>query len=167
MLVRRPYLLMLVLLFTFFDLASAQVARLVHYEGQLVDSTGTAFSGQTDLEFTLYSRPRAESGVWSEVHHNVDVIDGNFSVMLGSVNPLKLSFYEYFLDVRAEGITASTERKMIVGSGYNYRLWFLFSAYTVVWLALFAYMMVLSRKQKRIIADLAALSLTQHEEGSV
>jgi len=167
MLRRIVYGLTSVFLIAMCDLASAQVARLVHYEGTLSDAEGKPFTGTKDLTFNLYIRPGAENPAWSEVHHGVEVVDGHFGVLLGGANPLKLSFYEYFMEVKADGVVADQPRKMIVGSGYNYRLWFLFAAYSVVWLALFAYMLVLSRKQKRIVSDLQGLLQSQREGESV
>lgn len=164
---RIAYIFTLVFLMAWCNLASAQVARLVHYEGLLSDADGQPFTGTKDLTFNLYIRPGADNPAWSEIHHGVEVVDGRFGVLLGGVNPLKLSFYEYFLEVSADGVVPAEPRKMIVGSGYNYRLWFLFAAYTVVWLALFVYMVVLSGKQKRIVSDLRTLSESKREGESI
>lgn len=136
----------------------AQVARLVHFQGTVTDSTGNAFAGSTDLTFSIYGRLRSGQPFWSETHDNVQVTDGTYSVLLGSKNPLKLSFYEYFLEVSSDHVATGERRVMIVGSGYNFRLWFLFSAYTVVWLALFLYIFSISRRQKRIISELEILA---------
>lgn len=145
----------------------SQTARLVHYQGSLMQEDGTSFNGTSDLTFNLYSRIDSEEPIWSEEHKNVQVTDGSYDVLLGSRNPLKLSFYEYYLEVQAAGVNTESPRKMIVGSGYNYRLWFLFAAYTIVWVALFAYVISIARRQKRIIADLEMLSKVRAEKDSV
>lgn len=151
-------LLLIFCIVTFlYTFASAQVPRLVHYQGELNTAEGNAFSGTTDITFSIYDRPLADNPIWSEVHENVEVENGTYGVMLGSKNPLKLSFYEYYLEANAAQLEAKSDRKMIVGSGYNYRLWFLFAAYTIVWLAIFLYILSLSRRQKKIIAELQAL----------
>ncbi len=144
----------------------AQVARLVHYDGVLKDSEGTPFTGNVDVTISLYNRPAATEAAWSEEHRAVEVEDGKFSVLLGSVNPLKLSFYEYFLEVEVPGagFEPSPKRTMIVGSGYNFRMWFLFAAYTIVWLALFLYMAFIGRRQTKLRSELQALAA---EKGSV
>ncbi len=141
-------------------LAFAQVPRLVHYQGVLKQSDGQPFDGQVDLHFNLYDRPRARVPIWSETHRNVTVTDGRYEVLLGSENPLALSFYEYVLEVRPEGFEGGARRVTIVGSGYTFRLWFLFAAYTVVWLAIFLYLLSISRRQRKIIAELEALAQT-------
>ncbi|MFQ5651878.1 MAG: CcmD family protein [bacterium] len=135
----------------------AQPARLVHYQGVLLDQDGNRFTGTTDLHFSIYDTFRSEKQMWSETHTNVTIQDGVYDVLLGSENPLKLSFIEYYLTVKAEGFE-SESRTMIVGSGYTDRLWFLFSAYTIVWLAIFLYVLSIARRQRKIITDLELLS---------
>ncbi len=88
-------------------------------------------------------------------------------MLLGSKNPLKLSFYEYYLDVETPAGVQGSSRKMIVGSGYNYRLWFLFAAYTVVWLAIFLYMLSIARRQRKIIADLELVKQVTQEQQQI
>jgi len=148
----------------------AQVARLVHYQGTLTDDAGNPLNGTVSLEFNIYGNIRSTEALWSEVHDSVQVTDGTYAVMLGSKNPLKLSFYEYFLGVRRTDSDRELERKMIVGSGYNYRVSFLFAAYSIVWVALFGYFLSLSRKQKKIITDLQQISKRQdklsHDAGA-
>ncbi len=152
---------LLVLFISFVGLVShtsAQVARLVHYQGMLKTSDGSHFTGAADLYFSIYQRPLSETPIWSEQHKNVEVKDGHYEVLLGSQNPLNLSFYEYFLEVRADALGVKGPRIPIAGSGYNFRLKFLFAAYTIVWLALFLYMLSLARRQKKIIAELETLA---------
>ena len=136
----------------------AQVPRLVHYQGTLNNRDDAAFTGTTDLEFSIFSSPKSEKPLWAEVHKNVKISDGNYEVFLGSQNPLNLSYYEYFLEVKAENVNSNNSRTMIVGSGYNFRLKFLFAAYTVVWVAISIYLFSISRRQKKLIADLETLA---------
>ncbi|MCH7755488.1 CcmD family protein [candidate division KSB1 bacterium] len=138
--------------------SQAQVPRLVHYQGTLNNSDDTSFTGTTDLKFTVFSSPKSEKPLWSEVHKNVEISDGSYEVFLGSQNPLNLSYYEYFLEVKAENVNSNSARTMIVGSGYNFRLKFLFAAYTVVWVAISVYLVSISRRQKKLIADLETLA---------
>lgn len=155
--------LFILLLLTVPILAQAQPERLVHYEGILNTEDGEPFTGSLDLVFKIYNTPRSETPLWTETHQNVQVTDGFYEVLLGSKNPLKLSFYEYYLEVGAEGM-ANPGRTMIVGSGYNFRLWFLFAAYSIVWIAIFLFMLSISRRQKRIIAELEIIAQVQNRE---
>ncbi|HEX9653527.1 MAG TPA: CcmD family protein, partial [bacterium] len=130
------------------SLANAQVPRLVHYQGMVKNEDGTPFNGAVNLVFSIYQRPLAETPLWSEVHRNVEIADGKYEVLLGGEVPLNLSFYEYFLEVRSEDGALKNPRTAIAGSGFNYRINFLFAAYTIVWFALFAYLVSISRRQK-------------------
>jgi CcmD family protein len=138
--------------------ANAQVPRLVHYQGMMKNEDGTPFSGAADLVFSIYQRPMAETPLWSETHRNVAISDGKYEVLLGGEIPLNLSFYEYFLEVKSEDGALKTPRVAIAGSGFNYRINFLFAAYTIVWLALFIYLVSISRRQKRVIEELQAIT---------
>jgi len=96
-------ILFMITIFLIIPFASqAQVPRLVHYQGTLNNSDDTSFTGTTDLKFTVFSSPKSEKPLWSEVHKNVEISDGSYEVFLGSQNPLNLSYYEYFLEVKAE-----------------------------------------------------------------
>ncbi len=138
--------------------SQAQVARLVHYQGFHENSDGSPFNGKTELYFSLYRSQQSQKALWSEVHKNVEISAGNYQVLLGSQNPLKLSFYEYYLEVKVEGEEVAGPKIEIVGSGYNYRLNFLFAAYTIVWLAIFLYLLSISRRQKKLISELEVLA---------
>ena len=146
-----------VVLFVTTGMLLGQTPRLVHYQGTLTTNDGQPFAGTVDVEFRIYKSLRGDTPVWSEVHRNITVKDGKYEVLLGSDTPLKLSFFEYFLEMRPSGEATPPPRRMIVGSGYNYRLWFLFAAYTIVWLAIFLYVLSLARRQKKIAAEMEAL----------
>lgn len=145
----------------------AQVPRLVHYQGELKNAEGELFTGTTDLQIGIYKSPRAENPIWTETHTNVDIQNGVYSVMLGSQNPLKLSFYEYFLETKSPDFKSEARRKMIVGSGYNYRLGFLFSAYTIVWVSIFLFMLSIFNRQKKLTNELILIGKLQKEKESV
>jgi len=152
-------ILFMITIFLIIPFASrAQVPRLVHYQGRLNNSDDTSFTGTSDLKFTVFSSPKSEKPLWSEVHKNVEISDGSYEVFLGSQNPLNLSYYEYFLEVKAENVNSNSARTMIVGSGYNFRLKFLFAAYTVVWVAISVYLVSISRRQKKLLFDLETLA---------
>ncbi len=150
----------------FLSNAYAQVPRLVHYQGELKNEDGTAMNGTVNLDFAIYKSPMADTPLWSEIHKNVGISEGKYEVMLGSQNPLNLSYYEYFLDVRQSGQESRQPRVRIVGSGYNFRLWFLFAVYTVVWLGLSGYLFSISQRQKKLILDLQALAGLKSSQAS-
>ncbi|MFQ5825005.1 MAG: CcmD family protein [bacterium] len=136
----------------------AQGTRLIHYQGVLKNSDGIPFSGTTNLQFNLYKTPVSEQPIWTEVHKNIEVSDGSYEVLLGSQKPLRLSFYNYYLEVKTPDFETPTHRIAIAGPGYNWRLSFLFAAYTIIWVAIFVYLLSISRRQKKIINELEMLA---------
>jgi hypothetical protein len=69
--------------------ALAAVPRLINYQGALSDTRGVAIEGPHTLTFSFYSSTGAgASPLWREVHRSIDVKDGLFHVVLGSVNPI-------------------------------------------------------------------------------
>lgn len=135
----------------------AQGHHLIHYQGILKNNDGTPFNGNINLYFRLYTRPKSDQPIWSEVHKNIEISDGNYEVLLGSQNPIKLSFYKYYFEVKAEGLDTISPRIAIAGPGFNWRLSFLFAAYTIVWIAIFVYILSISHRQKKIIKELETL----------
>jgi hypothetical protein len=65
--------------------------NLLNYQGILKDSAGQPLSGNYDLTFRLHHRGGWWGRDWyvrfTEVHYGVEVADGLFSVILGSVDP--------------------------------------------------------------------------------
>lgn len=88
-------LLMLILLSTFPGLAAslnninAASISTIPYQGRLADASGNPITGKQNMEFRLYSTPTSDTPLWEEFWtgaNSVDVSDGLFSVMLGSLN---------------------------------------------------------------------------------
>ena len=65
----------------------AQAPATVNHQGYLVDSDGVPFSGNFVLTFRLYDTDEAGTELWSEMH-GLELVDGLFQVVLGSVEPL-------------------------------------------------------------------------------
>ncbi|MEA3340769.1 MAG: hypothetical protein U9R15_12435, partial [Chloroflexota bacterium] len=65
-----------------------QVPSKMMYQGVLRDSSGNPINGAHTLTFTLQACPWFCGPVWSEVHTNVPITDGLFSVVLGETSPL-------------------------------------------------------------------------------
>jgi CcmD family protein len=140
------------------EFSYAQSNRLIHYQGTLKNTDGTPFNGNTTLYFDLYTSPNSKRPIWSEEHKNVEISDGNYEVLLGGQTPIKIAYYKYYLEVKADGVDTDTPRIAITGPGFNWRLSFLFAAYTVVWVAIFVYLISVSRRQKKIISELETLA---------
>jgi subtilisin-like proprotein convertase family protein len=72
--------------------ASAQVPGAapltMTYQGSLSDVGGQAVNGTRTIAFRLYAERQGGEALWNEVHPDLDVSDGSFSVVLGEVSPL-------------------------------------------------------------------------------
>ncbi len=83
------WLSVLVVIIALTSTSAAAVPRLINYQGALSDSRGVAVEGAHTLTFSFYSSTDAGApALWREVHRNIDVTDGLFHVVLGSVNPI-------------------------------------------------------------------------------
>ena len=67
----------------------AQVSLTIPYSGSLADEAGKPVAdGAYDFTFTLYQVESGGEPLWTETVEGVTVQDGDFTVLLGSVNPL-------------------------------------------------------------------------------
>jgi hypothetical protein len=87
----------------------------IPYQGRLAEVDGTPFNGKQNMEFRLYDVPQGGVSLWTESWANensVDVSDGLFSVLLGSIEPgladVVQSHDELYL-----GIAVGTDSEMV------------------------------------------------------
>jgi hypothetical protein len=67
-------------------IAAAEVPRLMNYQGVLTNTDGIPTSGSHDLTFRIYGdRGTGATVLWEEAHTAVEIREGGFSVILGSV----------------------------------------------------------------------------------
>lgn len=67
---------------------AAQVPHLVRYQGHVVDSQQVPLEGEHTLKFKLYPSEAGGVPAWQETHSAVTLSEGDFSVLLGSVESL-------------------------------------------------------------------------------
>ncbi len=81
--------------------ARAQVPQTTSFQGVLTDADGTPLpDGTYDLELALFEAATEGAGAWTESHADVPVNGGVFSIVLGILNPLDLTFDRpYWLQV--------------------------------------------------------------------
>ena len=104
--------------------SSADIPKIISYQGKVTDTGGNPIpDGTYDMQFSIWNQ---ESGgfapLWMSGMHNVDVTDGIFSVLLGTVgtSPLDLEFnVDLWLDVTIEGDT-QTPRQRLGSVGYAF-----------------------------------------------
>ncbi|MCA9995567.1 MAG: hypothetical protein KDE56_07470 [Anaerolineales bacterium] len=94
---------------------TAASTSTISYQGRLADAGGTPLTGLHNLEFRVYDTPSGGAPLWEELWtggNAVQVSDGLFNVMLGSLNPSLASAIadqnELYL-----GITVDTDNEMV------------------------------------------------------
>ncbi|MCH8873815.1 hypothetical protein IH824_13765, partial [candidate division KSB1 bacterium] len=104
----------------FAQLAQAQIPETVSYQGVLTDAQGNAVSdGSYSLTFNLYESATGGSSIWGETQ-DIEVVNGLFNAILGSVKPLSNSFDRpYWLGI-AIGSDAELEPRIeLTASAYS------------------------------------------------
>jgi hypothetical protein len=87
--------------------AMATVPSLIPVQGVLADDMGDPVDGPTDITFSLYSVETAGTALWTDGFNDIDVVDGFFTVYLGSDTALDfaslISNSEIWLGINVEG----------------------------------------------------------------
>ena len=104
------------------SVAGAQVPTTMSYQGILTDASGTIVAdGNYSLSFKLYDAATGGVALWSE-QQSVATTKGVFSVILGKVNALALSFNKtYWLGMTVGGELEMTPRVQLTSAAYSMR----------------------------------------------
>lgn len=101
-------------------LSNAQVPQLINYQGKLKDASGNPVDDTVKMQFSMYDAETGGTGLWAETQ-TVQVTDGLFNVLLGSVNPIPYSVFsgaEVYLELKVRSDPAMTPRQRLVSVGY-------------------------------------------------
>jgi len=105
-------------------LASADVPRLINFQGRLTDASGKFVpDGNYSLTFRIYSDSTGGSVRWFE-GQLVALSKGLFNVILGSVNPIPDSIFNNlntYLGIQVGADPEMTPRQRLSSIGYAYR----------------------------------------------
>lgn len=106
------------------DREANEVPRTVAFNGKLTDTEGKAFPDDSyDFTFFIYSEANTGQPIWSEVHKNVTVRNGEFNVVLGAGStPNPLSFKvgsSYSIAIKVNDGEEMVDRFSIVSSPYS------------------------------------------------
>lgn len=88
------------------SLGMAEVPQLLNYQGRLTDNLGDPLNGSFSIQFLIYNDPTAGSTIWTETHPTVNVTDGVYQVLLGSVTPLPQDLFTASIDRYLELVVA-------------------------------------------------------------
>jgi len=95
---------------------AAGVVGEVSYQGLLLDDLGDPITGPVDLSFSLWDQAENGSELWNEDHLDVDVLDGVYSVSLGSIatlTPALLAGGSLYLEVAVESETLAPRQRLL------------------------------------------------------
>lgn len=99
--------------------SKADPARIINYQGRLVDERGVPFAdGEYDMTFKIYSNRSGGYPIWAEEHtglNKVTLTDGLFSVILGAITRLTLYITcanDAYIEVTVEGASYGRQRMM-------------------------------------------------------
>ncbi len=98
---------------------------LMNYQGKLTDAQGNLIGGSNSVSFSFFTAPAGGESVWTEVHDSVEVTQGLFSVVLGSVNTGTLGqvFRDYsdlYLELAVNEISL-IPRQQMASVGFAFR----------------------------------------------
>ena len=95
-------------------------SRLLNFQGRLADSEGSPLTGARQITFRVYSQSAGGAAVWEETQSVTCDDNGLYSVLLGSVTALSVSFdTDRWLGLQLSGDTEMTPRFQIVGAAYS------------------------------------------------
>jgi hypothetical protein len=122
---RRGYIIIAVLAAAAFALASVAVADVpqkINYQGWLTDSLGDPVPDDSySMVFTIYDSKSGGTAKWTETQSNVDVKNGSFDVLLGSVIPVSDTVFNdtaRYLGISIEGDDEIQPRTRITSVAY-------------------------------------------------
>lgn len=83
-----PIALFLIMVMALATVVTADVPKVLNYQGRLTDTSGAALDGPYNMVFTIYDQVEDGTGLWQELHidiYETEVIvsDGLFAVVLG------------------------------------------------------------------------------------
>ncbi|MBL0121926.1 MAG: hypothetical protein IPP88_04100 [Betaproteobacteria bacterium] len=108
--------------------------KTINYQGLLTDLAGTAINVPVVMTFRLYNAATGGAALWTETQLSVNVVNGKFDAVLGSVpaSPLTLPFdVPYWLTVSINADAEMTPRQPLASSPYAFRASTLDSAATL------------------------------------
>ena len=103
--------------------SQAAVPDSINYQGKLTRAGGGPLTGDYDLTFSIYPDDLGSPADWTETQLQVEVEQGIFSVLLGSVNPLQASLFDgsvKYLGIKVEDDPEMTPLRPMVTTSYAF-----------------------------------------------
>ena len=101
---------------------SAEVPKLIRYQGTLVDTNNVPLEGTYNLTLRLYGAATGGTALWTETQTGLSIARGVFNVLLGQVTPITLSFDgDYWLSTQVGTDAEMSPRQRLTSVPYAYR----------------------------------------------
>lgn len=100
---------------------TAASPQIISHQGYLTSSEGLPLSGPHTLAFAIYDLPAGGVALWSETHAAVEVNDGLYALLLGSISPLTPETFAgaaRYLGIAIDGAAELTPRRQIAASAF-------------------------------------------------
>lgn len=101
--------------------ATASVPAMISYQGKLMQPSGVPMpDGTCSIQFAIYAAPTGGTALWSETNTAVQVKNGLFAVMLGSVTNLPANIFDSpdrYFGIRVGSDPEMTPRQKIASVG--------------------------------------------------
>lgn len=99
----------------------AEIPSMINYQGRLTDSSGEpAPDGASSVHFAFYDDSVRGILLWEETHPEVQIVNGLFSVILGSIVPIDPnscnSFFDVYVEVTVDGGEPSQPRLQLASA---------------------------------------------------
>ena len=104
--------------------ASAASPQVISHQGYLTSAAGVPLDGNHSLTFAIYAASSGGAAIWSETHPAVEVNNGLYSLLLGSITPLTPAVFsaaERYLGIAIDGGAELTPRRQIAAAAYSLR----------------------------------------------
>jgi hypothetical protein len=96
----------------------AAIPSTINYQGYLTDQNGASVDGTVSATFRIYDSDTNGTLLWNETQ-SLNVVNGVYSVELGSITPLALTFeIPYWLTIEVEADGEMTPRQALSSVGY-------------------------------------------------
>ncbi|MGA1823818.1 MAG: hypothetical protein ACMUIP_04070 [bacterium] len=86
----KKIILIIVIIFSIIFLATPSaraVPDTINLQGKITYKSGEALNGNYQLEFLLYDQETGGSPLWQELHDNIEIKEGIYTIQLGSADP--------------------------------------------------------------------------------
>lgn len=101
---------------------NASSTTTISYQGRLADSGGNPINANIGMTFRIYNASTGGSALWTETYPAVQVSNGLFHVLLGSVTPLPNSLFSsnttLYLGITVGADSEMTPREQLASAPY-------------------------------------------------